>query len=69
MTPVQITVTLAGVALAVAVNVWFFAAGRPRKAGGASGDPRGSGSTGAGHHGAALVMPGEGRPAPRARKG
>jgi len=69
MTPVQIAITLAGAALAVAVNVWFFAAPRPRRASGASRDARGSGSNGAGHHGAALVMPGEGRPAPRARKG
>jgi hypothetical protein len=69
MTPVQIAVTLAGVALAVAVNVWFFAPARPRKGSDAGPGARGSGSRDAGHHGAALVMPGEGRPAPRARKG
>ena len=40
MTPVEIAVTLAGIALAVAVNVWFFAPGRagPR---GASDEDRG----------------------------
>jgi hypothetical protein len=35
MSPVEIVVTLAGVALAIAVNVWFFAPARPRKARGA----------------------------------
>jgi len=35
MTPVEIVVTLAGVALALTVNVWFFAPARPRKGSGA----------------------------------
>ena len=48
MTPAQIAVTLAGVALAAAVNVYFFAPARTRKARGAR--PGGAG----------LVMPGTG---------
>jgi hypothetical protein len=40
MTPVEIVVTLAGVALAVAVNVWFFAPARRQKGSGASPDAR-----------------------------
>jgi len=51
MTPVEIGVTLAGVALAVAVNVWFFAPGRARGPRGASDEDRG------GHAG--IEMPGE----------
>jgi len=35
MSTVEIVVTLAGVALAITVNVWFFAPARPRKASGA----------------------------------
>jgi hypothetical protein len=40
MTPAQVVVTLAGIALAVAVNVYFFAPRRPRRRPDATKRPR-----------------------------
>ena len=63
MNPVQVVVTLVGVALAVAVNVYFFAPARAWRVTGAhEAGARDERLGGARPEGAGLVMPGDGGP-------
>jgi hypothetical protein len=57
MTAAQVMVTLAGAALAIGVNVYFFGPRRGRR-----GAPRDGGSTVPRAGGGSLVMPGDGHP-------
>ena len=59
MTAAQVIVTLAGAALAIGVNVYFFATAGARARRGA---PRDGGATAPREGGGSLVMPGDGGP-------
>jgi len=61
MTPAQVVVTIAGAALAVGVNVYFFAPRHGRARRGGSATPRDGAQSDSG----ALVMPDEGGDRPR----
>ena len=61
MTAAQVVVTLAGAALAIAVNLYFFA---PRRATRRRDTPRDGVAAAPGAGGGSLVIPGDGRAGP-----